>query len=176
MNDKTTICISISLFVLGILGYAVYHEYIIINPKKSFLTFQSQNTANKKKITLHFFKDSWHKDQIPLLISENNIQNIQLIISRWLENALDENIIKKKTGLQNAFIINEHELLLSFDRIPFTKESSTFDKWMIIEGILKTIKENVPAIKKVHFLVAHQPLVDPHLDFSNAWPVEGFIY
>lgn len=164
------------LFLLGIICYAVYHEYIIINPKKTFLAIQTESLINKKKVQLSIFKETWHHDYVQLLISGNSAHNAQLLINRWLENALDENIIKKKTVLQNSFVTHSNELILSFDRSPFAKESSTFDKWMIIEGILKTIKENIPAIKKVRFLIAHQPLIDPHLDFSNVWPVEGFSY
>ena len=50
-----------------------------------------------------------------------------------------------------------------------------FKKWMMIEGVLKTLRENNITVKDVHFLVQHQPLSDPHLDFSVAWPLHGFI-
>lgn len=175
MKDKTYFYVSGILFVLGILAYAIYQEYIIINPKKSFLTVKTENTTNKKKVILYFYKNNWQQDYVHLLFSENKAQNAQLLVNRWLEIAHEEGISKKKISLQNAFIImSEQELILSFDNSLFGKESSTFDKWMFIEGILKTIKENMPTIKKVRFLLLHQPLIDTHLDFSNAWPVSGF--
>lgn len=175
MKSKTYSILSMSLFFLGVLMYAWYHEYIIINPRKSFFVNPSENNTQKQKITLHHFKQTWHKDHVQILLSSNTAQNAQLIVGRWLENALEEGLIKKKTSLQTIFITQNQELILSLDRCPFNKESSTFDKWMIIEGLLKSIKENTTQTKKVLFLVNHQPLIDTHLDFSNAWPIEGFL-
>lgn len=175
MNNKRYSILSVSLFLLGIFMYAWYHEYIIINPRKSFFVTPQENNTQKQKITLHHFKQTWHKDQVQILLSENYAQNAQLIIGCWLENALEEGLLKKKTLLQQALLTQNQELILSFDRTLFNKESSTFDKWMIIEGILKSLKESTSSIKKVRFLVNHQPLIDPHLDFSNSWPIEGFL-
>lgn len=176
MKNRTYSILSVSLFFLGIFMYAWYQEYIIINPRKSFFVTPQENNTQKQKITLHHFKQTWHKDQVQILLSENYTQNAHLIIGRWLENALEEGLLKKKISLQQALSTQNQELILSFDRTLFNKESSTFDKWMIIEGILKSLKENVAQIKKVRFLVNHQPLIDTHLDFSNAWPIDGFAY
>jgi hypothetical protein len=45
----------------------------------------------------------------------------------------------------------------------------------LIEGLLKTLRENDIKIQRIHFLLHHQPLVDYHLDFSHPWPLEGFL-
>ena len=119
MKNRTYSILSASLFFLGILIYAWYHEYIIINPRKSFFVTPSENNTQKQKITLHHFKQNWHKDHVQILLSSNIVQNAQLIIGRWLENALEEGLIKKKTSLQTIFITQNHELILSFDRSLF---------------------------------------------------------
>lgn len=163
------------LFLCGVLIYAWYHEYIIINPRKSFI-IPHENSTHKRTISLYHFKEQWRADSLPLLLSQEDTQNARILVGRWLEIALDEGLIKKKVSVQTAFITSNQELILSFDRSIFAKESSTFDKWMIIEGILKSLKENVPHIKNVRFLVNHQPFVDTHLDLGNAWPISGFAY
>lgn len=48
-------------------------------------------------------------------------------------------------------------------------------KLMWVEGLLKTIHSSGLALQSVHFLHNHQPLQDPHLDFTNPWPVHGFV-
>ena len=78
-------------------------------------------------------------------------------------------------ALQSAAItFDNQELIISFDRPPWNKENSTYEKWMTVEGFLKTIKNIDPSIKKVRFLMNQQPLQDPHLDFTNAWSIGGF--
>ena len=176
MKNQSYGIIGIVLFCMGILAYAWFNEYIIINPRRSILAATPQATASKKKVDLYFFKENWQPDQVQLLLSENETHNAQIIVGKWLENAFDESILKKKVLLQTAFITADKELILSFDRSLFTKESSTFDKWMIIEGILKSLRHIIPNVKKVRFLINHQPIDDPHLDFSNAWPSSGFAY
>jgi len=64
---------------------------------------------------------------------------------------------------------------LSFDHNIFAKEETIFKKWMLIEGLLKTLAFNGIAISYVQFLVQHQQLHDAHLDFSLAWPIQGFM-
>ena len=67
------------------------------------------------------------------------------------------------------------DLYISFDRSPLSKGSSTYEKLLWVEGLLKTVRANDSRIQSVHFLVHHQPLVDATLDFSYAWPIGGFI-
>lgn len=175
MKNKIYSLLSASLFVGGALMYAWYHEYIIINPRRSFI-IPHENSTHKKTISLYHFNQTWRTDSIPLLLSQDGAHNAHILVGRWLEIALEEGLLKKKVAVQTSFITPAQELILSFDRSLFAKESSTFDKWMIIEGILKSLKENVPHLKKVRFLANHQSLIDAHLDFSNAWPIDGFIY
>jgi hypothetical protein len=64
--------------------------------------------------------------------------------------------------------------MLSFDRSPFPTEWTTYEQWMWIESLLKTVRDNDIRIQRIRFLVHHQELIDYHLDFSNPWPIIGF--
>lgn len=174
MNNKFLYSLCGILFFVSILFFAWFNEYIIINPRRALLINTHQTSSAKKKIVLYLYKNNWQQDFVHLLLSENDASNAQLITGRWLEIALEEGILKKKTNVQSAVITSDKELVISIDHSLFSKENSTFEKWMIIEGILKSISDAIPNIKKIRFLINHQPINDPHLDFINAWPSKGF--
>jgi hypothetical protein len=100
---------------------------------------------------------------------------MQYLINAWLTLLDEENVMSKKVTLQSALMSAHGHLYVSFDRNPFDENSPTYDTWMWIEGLLKTIRENEPSIQSVHFLVHHHPMEDNHLDFSNPWPITGFL-
>lgn len=176
MNNNKYIIICIATFLLSLLLFAYHKEYIIFNFHRKIKNESRVNSSQKQNIVLHFWQQNeWHTEHASLLFSDNAISNIQQLVSRWAQLLNEEKIIKKKIGLQSATItFDKQELIVSFDRIPWNKELSTFDKWMTIEGFLKTIKTIDSSIKKVRFLVNQQSLQDPHLDFTNAWPITGF--
>lgn len=175
MIRKITLILSAITFCLALLLFAIHKELIIINFQRSTLAPSSEQTT-KKQIPLYYWhNESWHSETVIMLISSTIQTTAQQLVSRWLQLILDEKIITKKVNLQAVLLsYDNQELFLSFDRAPWNKTSSTFEKWMAIEGILKTIKEPAIGIKKVRFLINHQPLQDYHLDFTNAWPIDGF--
>ena len=97
------------------------------------------------------------------------------LINAWLSLLEEEHILTKKTMLQSALITVSGHAYLSFDHNILSKEEIIFRKWMLIEGLLKTIAAHDIAITHVQFLVQHQPLHDAHLDFSLPWPLYGFM-
>lgn len=133
--------------------------------------------AQKKQIEFFFFQEETIRNETqPVIFTDIPEQNMHLVVSRWLEIAFDEKIISKKITLQSAIAsYDSKELYLSFDSLLWNKESSTFYKWTIIEGILKTIKNLGCGITGVHFLINHQIMYDYHLDFTNPWPIDGFM-
>jgi len=79
-------------------------------------------------------------------------------------------------SLQNVLIsIDETEVYISFDRNLLNEENSTKEKLMLIESLLKTLRDNEITVQQVHLLVHHQEMLDSHLDFSHAWPIIGFL-
>lgn len=177
MKTKSYAILSGIIFIVGVLFFAFYHEYLIINLKKPIKTQLTAAPTAQQKVMMHFWKEKWKFDEIQLLLNQNPCHDAQLILANWIELALDEHILTKKITVQPAMITQDNQhLYISFDLNPFGKESATFEKWMIIEGILKTIHGALPSIKRVTFLLDHQPLTDAQLDFSNPWPIEGFAY
>jgi hypothetical protein len=45
---------------------------------------------------------------------------------------------------------------------------------VVIEDLLANLRPHFPQIKRVRFLVQHEPLNDTLLEFSFPWPIEGF--
>lgn len=178
MRKKLILVITLTLTCLGIIYFAVKHHYIILNfsSPTANQTYSSSSGKKKKALILYWNNDQWHQEEVSLLFNEHAYHTIYHLISQYLQLLLDESIIKQRTVVQQVLInYDDQEAYISFDRVPWHKESCTTDALMIIEGILRTIKINEPRIKKVRFLVNHQPMVNNHLDFSNAWPIEGFL-
>lgn len=160
----------------GMFYLALDRGFIVINnvSKQSIVT---QGSLEKKPVKLMYWHhDQWKHEKVEIIWSSQQAVTVKHLIDAWLTLMDEEKMMEKKVSLQAAIASpSEQELYLSFDRNPFSKEDSTYDKWMWIEGILKTLRENGIKFQFVRFLVHHQQLNDYHLDFSNPWPMSGFV-
>jgi hypothetical protein len=130
----------------------------------------------KKQIAHHYFYgDKWKIEKQELLWHDNSEKNIFHLVNAWLALLDEEHAITKKTVLQSVLIDTSGCIYLSFDHTMFGKEDTIFKKWMLIEGLLKTMVINGISFSHVQFLVQHQLLHDVHLDFSQPWPIHGFM-
>jgi len=165
--------------VLGMLFFLYHSEVIVLRwpMRASLVGTSSVSTTSRKVATLTFFKHGTFKtEQQELLWSEQLQENIRYLISTMLAVWEDERVTQKKVTLQSAILSPSGQTLyLSFDRVPFDKEASTFCKWHAIEAILKTLRDNEVGTREVYFLAHHEEIVDSHLDFSNPWPLRGFL-
>lgn len=181
MNKKFYILLSILTFLLGMFFFSLKKEWIIFRFPftniDSILDQEIKFKNTKKNIKLSYWQNNkWNVETSQLIWSDQESVNVHSIISQLLNLLNEEKVIDKKINLQNAFISsNGQNLYLSFDGNILPTNRSTYDKLMIIESILKTIAQNNIKISKVHFLINNQIMNDEHLDFSNAWPIEGFI-
>lgn len=173
---KNNYFLSISAFLFALLLFAYQKEYIIFNFSKLPQT-TIKTTTQKKNVSFTFWhQNQWHTEIIPILYSDCLTSTMQQLINRWLQLVEEEKVLKKAVILQAVLVsFDKQVLFISLNRFPWNKESTTFDKWMIIEGLLKTIQNSSSSIKKVHFLIDHQLMQDNHLDFTNPWPVDGFL-
>jgi len=176
MNIKHCAFISIPAALIGIILFAWQKEIIIFNFGHTISAHETTKTSQKKIIPFFYWlNDEMQTEQIQLIFSDSAATNMQQLVSRWLQLIFEEKTIRKKVQLQTATLnFDQQELIISFDRFPWDKESSTFNKWMTIEALLKTIKNAEPNIKRVRFLLNQQPMNDTHLDFTNPWPINGF--
>jgi len=180
MEKKYFLGILISSFMLGGLFFLLYHGWLIIR-YPSYKTEAKQCLRNmkssKRKIVLEYWhKKKWNKEKIDLLWTGDKSKNIQYLINSWLTLLDEEDAMKKKISLQAVLLsASGNKAYLSFDRNPFSKGCSTFEKLMWIESLLKTLRENEIQLQSIYFLVHHQIMEDYHLDFSNPWPINGFL-
>lgn len=181
MTTKKLFLLSFACAVIGALFYAMHRGWIIITIPSATSHYAMQAgtlpAALSKKVTLFFWHhDAWHHESTQLVWGEHTAHNIAYLVNSWLSLLDDEKITSKKVSLQTAMLNpTGTELYLSFDRSLFSKESTTYDKWMLVEGLLKTLRENGITPQGVRFLVHHQQMMDFHLDFSSPWPIFGFI-
>jgi len=165
--------------IFGILFFVYQREWLIIStnfPRTSLeKKLENNKTLYKKNIKLFCWQNNKFKSEnIEIMFSDNIEENIQKIASGWLDFLQEEKIIEK-VNLQNSFVsLSSQELYLSFDRPILNSELSTFEKLIIIESLLKTLRDNDIKLSKIYFLMNHQEMLDTHLDFSNPWPIEGF--
>ncbi|MDZ4131118.1 MAG: hypothetical protein U1E02_44140 [Hydrogenophaga sp.] len=169
----------------GALFYAIHQEWLFFFCTHKFCanTMQSASRAGeslsvaaRKKAALIFWRhDRWAKESQELVWPADKAQALTYLLNSWFTLLDEEHVTEQKVTVQTVLMAHEDkQALISFDRIPFAKESSTFAKWLLLEGLLKTIRENGIAISEVVFLIRHQPLRDYQLDFTNPWKIEGF--
>lgn len=178
MNKKLSILLSSAAFISGMLFIALYQQWLVVRtPWNTQTTHQPHAALSKRTATLHFWHaDSWHQEKTELLWSNDQAHAVYYILTQWLNLLDDERIMPVRVMLQTSLAsASGNELYISFDRNPLNKQQSTHEKWMWIEGLLKTLRENGITIPRIHFLVHHQPMHDGHLDFSSPWPLQGFM-
>jgi hypothetical protein len=180
MNIKTVGTFSLIATGASIIFFAYINQWIIIQYPLTTQTDQAPLMAcrsQKKKVALMYWHNAqWHTENSELIWTDNATTNLIYLVDTWLSLADEEKVMDRKISLQTA-IINpvQKQAYLSFNRSPFNGQQTIMHKWMVIEGLLKTIAQSGIDVRTIYVLENHQPLVDPHLDFSNAWPIEGFL-
>lgn len=178
MKLSTTFFLCIITTFIGMFFFALKHEFILIRLPGSHngLAPNALVTNNKKTVIL-FAKtgDTWHTEQQELIWTNDVAENMRLLTMNWLMFNQEEHLAEKNVTVQScALSTSEQEIYISFDRNPLPKEQPIIVKWLLIESLLKTIRENKIPLVSVHFLINHQPLQDPHLSFDLPWPINGF--
>jgi hypothetical protein len=157
---------------------ALQRDWIIIRLPSFKKELTQQHNAEKKSVKLFFWKhDRWTQEGVEVIWVDNDMgQTTKYLIDRWLTWLDEERLTERKVSLQSVMITpNNQEAMLSFDRSPFPTEWTTYEQWMWIESLLKTVRDNNIRIQRIRFLVHHQELIDYHLDFNNPWPIIGFV-
>jgi N-acetylmuramoyl-L-alanine amidase len=180
MSPKHTVFLSSVSLAIGILFFCLYNNWVIVTlSAPGFIKRQPIAIPNTPKRIFSLWY--WHNHQLKqekkeILWSDNVLANCSRIMKAWL-SILDEEEVTSKPCSCNAVAFSpyQQELLVSLDQGLFSLESSTYDKLMLIESLLKTLRAAHISSGSVRFLVHHEPLDDPHLDFSFSWPLDGFV-
>lgn len=170
------ILLSVACLFFAFTIFAISNNWIIFTLQKSWHNNNHHAVIEKKQVTLFYFhQKKWKTDTQEILWTTNTSDNIYRLVNAWLTLLDEEKILPKKVTLQSALLSPCQTAYLSFDRTILPKDGSIFLKLMFIEGLLKTIGKLNEPIQSVQFLSHHQQLHDQHLDFSNPWPMSGFI-
>lgn len=179
MRSTNYLKIGLSALGLGLLLCAWQQEWISFRaPWAPKLAAQiSTNASQKKNVTLYYWQhDNWQRETRELLWQSQPVKDLKHLVALWLEFLISEQLITHKVALQSALIDEQSQTLyLSFDRELFSAAQTTPAKLMLIEGLLKTLRDSQPTITQVYFFLQHQPLPDRQLDFSTSWPITGFM-
>lgn len=170
--------ISSSALLLGLFLYALYNELILIKiPSKKIAASVADITVQKKNFQLiYWHANKWVTEEKELISSDNLSKTLTYMLTSWLNLLEEEHIIQKKPSIQSIMLdAPQTGLYISFDRSFLPKDFSTYKKLLLIEGLLKTLRANSIPITSCYFLVNHQPMHDQHLDFSQGWPINGFL-
>lgn len=167
---------SILCIISGVLFFCYMEEIIIITiPHKQYS--KATHTTRHKKIVLYYWQHKqWRQESQEMVWGARHEKNAHYLINALLRLLYEEKITHKKITVEAVLLSSSgHELYVSFDRNPLHGEASTYQKWLLIEMILKTVRLNEIKVQQIVFLHHHAPIEDEHLDFSKAWPLQGFL-
>lgn len=165
----------------GLAFHAYQKEWVILllphqAAENSIESLQPQTACSQKKITLYFYKhDTWHHEQTTVLWSDNVANNVKIVTNNWLTLLEEEKLLSNDVQVISAVLTSNKEMLLSLNKDLFSNQDATYQKLMLIESLLKTIRTNKIAIQSIRFLVHHQVMLDDHLNFSIPWPITGYL-
>lgn len=155
------------------------YDVIVCNFPYTNTSFKKSmhEVRQKKEVTLFLYVNNQQKKEKDKIMWGTLItSNGACLINRWLSFAADEGITKTRISLQSVIVDqSEKHLFISLEQSLFDNEMSTHEKLLIIEGLLKTIREVMPDVQDVYICVQYQPLNDYHLNFSVPWPLGGFL-
>jgi hypothetical protein len=153
--------------------YAWQQDWIVVSIPPELVN-NKHNKSGKKQVSLFYFKEKWTRETTELLWSERETQNAHQLIQATLSLLSEAGMAKKVTVERVLSGHTDQYLLIFFDQSPLPKNTSIYTKLMIIESILKTLRENNITTPSVYFLANNHPIPDAHLDFSVTWPINGF--
>lgn len=167
-------------FVAGLGYYSLQQGWLIIQlPLFNTRTHTNQqSSARSQSVTLYMWNNTqWKKEKTELILPTEPAAGAQIIIQALLAWLVEEKIVQKKVLVEHTLLTSsQQELLVCLDKTFLSKAMSIHLKVMIVESMVKTLRENGVKIPFVRFLVDHQPMQDAHIDFAHGWPLEGYSF
>ncbi|MBP6892410.1 hypothetical protein KBB68_02405 [Candidatus Babeliales bacterium] len=178
MNNLKLIFISITLLFCGIFFFLYQESWIIINlPSNNIAQPKTLNAIQPKDAILWIFKDeTLKKETTEIIFSNDHVQTIKQLLNHWLTTLEEEHIIDKQITVQSVILSSSgQDAFICFQENFLNKQASCFTKMMILESMLKTLRDAKLGIINVRFLVHHQPMLDHHFNFDISWPIAGYV-
>ena len=148
MKAHQYLIISVACVALGLIFCAYYYEWLIVRiPTINTEQFHpSPHQICKKKVMFYYWHhEAWHHEETELIWSDDLAKTIELLLNTWLSLLDEEGVVEKRITVQSVALCPRQQ-----------EAYLSFDRY-------------------VRFLVHHEPLQDYHLDFSNPWPISGFL-
>lgn len=166
----------LSTFILGVgIWFYTQERFVIYIPNRHNQISKDERAqqATKKKISLQFWDGkAMQQEELDIMWSSLTAKNIQHIVQQLFGILADEGVITDKTSLQSVIISpSGQDIYLSFNQSFFKPEQSIRSKHLILECLKSSIAHNIDSQGTIHFLINHKSLQDPHIDFSEGWPI-----
>lgn len=167
--------IALVCVILGLLVASLTRGWIIIQLPTRFTNPQSKALAEQHSCTFWLHTaHGWHKEEQACVWPHDTTAALQSLMQSWVTLSNEEKNAKP-LNLISTLVSDEHIAYISFEQSPFSSEQSTHSRWLFVESILRTVRENIPQITSVMLLVNHKQIIDRCLDFSKPWPTQGFL-
>jgi hypothetical protein len=169
-------------FLFGAFFFFIQREWLIFRFNFGFIKskelFNKQDLPLQQKVKMYYWKEDklFFEEQTFVWFSDSS-QTLKHLVNNWLSFLHQERLIDKGVSIENVLIdITKQRAYFSFDQTIFTHEFSIFDRCNLLECLSKTIKSSGINIKSIMFLVKNQIMDDDHIDFSESWPIDGFLH
>lgn len=178
MKNIKFILLSILLLLCGVFFFLHQESWITIHfSASSSLAKKNTFTIQPKETPLWIFSNgSLKKEMTEIIFSNDQAQTIKILLNNWLTTLEEESIIFQQITVQSVIISpSGQDAFINFSQNPLTAQASTYTKLMIIESMLKTLRDANLGLSNVRILVHHQPLQDHHLNCDISWPINGYL-
>jgi hypothetical protein len=178
MKQVTIVWLCCLSLCIGLVYFGIQKQIIIVRvPPYTSTAGQSEGQSqSKRNIMLYYWcQGAFKQESIAVIDAASQADTLHYIVTNWLTLVEQTSVLNKKVSLESVMLSTAHDAYISFDHSIFMKNESTYEKWMRVEGLLKTIRTANMGINRVCLHVRHSPLADAHLDFSRGWPVHGFM-
>ncbi|MBI2344605.1 hypothetical protein HYV10_00845 [Candidatus Dependentiae bacterium] len=178
MNKLFIYAIAIVLFVFGILFFSYQESWIIVNiPQNTEFIKLSKPEIKESPIQVWIFKkEKWISETRQIIKDNNTAQTLYNLLNSWFAFLEEEQIINQTITVHSVTLSPTNSLaFISLNQNPFMSQASTYEIMMLIEGMLKTIRENKIPLQAIQLLVQHRQIIDHRLNFSISWPITGYI-
>ncbi len=182
MSIKRLLLLSSLLLVGGFLFLMLQRNWLIVHV--AYFPFSPTSTADnmksapayQKQITISYYKNGGLvREESIAMWHENDIaQTLKQVVKQWLNVLQDAHLLRPHLAVATvAVATGSGEAYVSFDSALFIKEMSIKSKWLIIESLCKTIRDNELALHALTLLNNDHPMDDDHLDFSHPLSLES---
>jgi hypothetical protein len=178
MQYKKIVTLSVLATIGGIIWYGYFNEWIILrDPWETPGTTMPNQQLHKKEIQLSFWRHhTWHNEYCTTRLGESLQEQVLAILQTWFHEAVQLGFVPTSCALEAAlYDARTSCLYLSCTSSPLDIQKSTYENLMVLESLLKTLRENIPHhIQLVQLLVKHIPLEHPHIICTKPMAVSGF--